>query len=151
MAAFQSTGYRGPAAGALNAPAQGPATGLQLRLSLSALAHMGQAAVYPPAEGAAALHHVTGLAFSENGRYLASSHSHGVIQLFDGSSGDKTTEVHVKDSNVRLLTATHHEMCYLHTSATRPGEGAAATVGTIFYHSLHDNRIIRVFRGHENM
>jgi WD40 repeat protein len=94
---------------------------------------------------------VNGLAFSENGRFLASSHSNGAIFLYDGATGEQLQEVHCRENGCRLITATHHEMAFLHTSTVRPNEGSSAHVGTISYHSLHDNRLIRVFRGHENM
>lgn len=86
------------------------------------------------------------LSFSDNGTFLVSSHNDGVLQLFSGDTGSKVGEYHCKDSGCRLVAFTHHESGVLH-AAGRPGSDPEAS-GMISYHSLHDNKIVRYFRGH---
>jgi WD40 repeat protein len=111
-----------------------------------------------------------GLSFSENGRFLYSSHNDGVLRLFSGdASGPSTTstssssssanissgntsnsnssehDFYCKTDGCRLVTATHHELAVLHAASTPARKAPCA----ISYHNLHENKIVRQFRGHE--
>lgn len=106
-----------------------------------------------------------GLNFSENGRFLYSSHNDGVLRLFSGDavavaasagssslssqSGGGTTsgehEFHCKTDGCRLVTPTHHELAVLHAAATPARKSPCA----ISYHNLHENKVIRQFKAHD--
>ena len=51
-------------------------------------------------------------------------------------------ELHVQKRGATLLQFTHHPSCLLYTS-TKP-----KFKGCIQYHSLHDNKLLRLFEGH---
>ena len=115
----------------------------------------GMAAIFegpnstPLAPASAVPHHVArcnGLSFSENGRFLASSHDDGVVQLFSGETGTREATFYSKEYGCRLLTHTHHELGVLHAAGTLSETDTLA--GQIAYHSLHDNKVIRFFRAH---
>ena len=90
-----------------------------------------------------------GLSYSPSGSYLVSSHSDGTLRL---ASGDPSAPLfgfqggfNVK-YGCRGVTHTHANSCVLHASTTTsPSDGQ---MGAVAYHSLHDNKIIRFFRGH---
>ena len=86
-----------------------------------------------------------GLAFSDTGRHLVSSHNDGSLRIINGATGEADGILRVKDHGCKLVTATHHESCFLHAANTKPVDDR---VGVIAYHSLHDNSIVRYFRGH---
>jgi WD40 repeat protein len=123
-----------------------------MRLSAEMLRRWGLASVIQaPGQGAAPAvpsssdERANGLAFSDNGRILVSSHNDGTIRILNGDTGESGGILRVKDHGCKLITATHHEQCFLHAAQLKPTEEA---VGTIAYHSFHDNSIIRYFKGH---
>jgi COMPASS component SWD2 len=91
---------------------------------------------------------VNSLAFSDSGNILVSSHNDGVIKVISGENGDLVNELFSREYGCNHLTYTHHEHCVIHSSLTRLND---ANVGQIVYHSLHDNKIIRYFKGHTSM
>jgi COMPASS component SWD2 len=102
------------------------------------------ASVIPPSSSDASKdQRANSLAFSENGRYLVSSHNDGVINLISGATGERECEFHLKDAGARLITATHHEMGYLHAAATPVGHPCPVS-----YHNIYENKIVRYFKGH---
>lgn len=86
-----------------------------------------------------------GLAFSDSGRLLVSSHNDGTIRVVNGETGEADGVFRMKDHGCKLITATHHESCFLHAANSKPMEDS---VGVVAYHSLHDNSVIRYFRAH---
>lgn len=104
----------------------------------------GGAPPAPPASSGGLL--CTGLSFSDNGAFVASSHADGSLNLWSGDGSAEHVELHSFDWGCRLVTFTHHESSVLHTSRTT-GEHR----GQIVYHSLHDNRVVRFFRGHMDL
>jgi hypothetical protein len=86
-----------------------------------------------------------GLAFSDNGRVLVSSHNDGVIRIVHGETGESSGLLRVKDYGCKLITATHNSDCFLHAAQLKPAD---ESVGMIAYHSIYDNSIIRYFRAH---
>lgn len=48
----------------------------------------------------------SGLAFSDSGSYLASSHGNGVISVYSGETGAKAGEFHSQEFGCRLITYT---------------------------------------------
>ena len=111
-----------------------------------------------------------GMNFSENGRFLYSSHNDGVLRLFSGdaappsssssssssssvgttptTTGGNSTgdhEFHCKTEGCRLVTPTHHELAVLHAAATPARKAPCA----ISYHNLHENKVVRQFKAHE--
>ena len=105
---------------------------------------------------------VNSLAYSECGTYLYTATNDGVLALFEAHSGQRVSEYHLKDFGCRLVTATHHPMGVLHASCPprRSGSGGGAgsgggtpritplDLGQVTYHNLHENRVVRYFRGH---
>jgi COMPASS component SWD2 len=86
-----------------------------------------------------------GISFSDSGVMCCSSHNDGALRVMRGDGRpEERSEYFIKDIGCRLVTYTHHEACVLHTASL--GEGDAR--GYISYHSLHDNKILRYFRGH---
>lgn len=79
------------------------------------------------------------VAFSEDGLSLYSTSNDGVITVVDVPSGMKRSEFLVRATGCRHVTATRHPLGVLH---------AADSNGAISYHNLHENKIVRVFRGH---
>ncbi len=60
---------------------------------------MGLAALYPPsAPDTSRDQRANGLAFSENGRWLYSSHNGGVINLISGETGAKGGELYARET-----------------------------------------------------
>ena len=115
-----------------------------LRLSASALRRWGLASLTQP-PSAVPDERANGLAFSDSGRVLVSSHNDGSIRILNGSTGEPDGIFRMKDHGCKLITATHHESCFLHAANAKPTE---ETVGVVAYHSLHDNSVIRYFRAH---
>lgn len=79
------------------------------------------------------------VAFSEDGLALYSASNDGVITVVDVPSGARRSEFFVRGAGCRHVTATRHAAGVLH---------AADASGAISYHNLHENKIVRVFRGH---
>jgi WD40 repeat protein len=156
-----------------------PRTG-PLRMTPAHVQHMGLAALFPPsALDTNRDQRANGLTFSENGRWLYSSHNDGVINLIGGDSGTKEGELYVRETgfvrlavcvgpvvlllvhpsspqypppplpslprSCRLITETHHESCVLHAAASPVGHPSS-----VAYHNLHENKVVRYFRGHTN-
>ncbi len=123
----------------------GDAAPRPLKLTLDVTRHLCVAALPlgagAPAGGEADVDaRVNSVAFSDDGLVAYAASNDGVLSVIDVRSGARTAEVHVRDAGCRLVTATHHAAGVLH---------AAATGGAITYHNLHENRVVRVFRGHE--
>ncbi|RYG56832.1 hypothetical protein EON66_01905 [archaeon] len=84
------------------------------------------------------------ISWSDGGEVAAASFNNGEIALISGDTGKRVADFRCADTSTRLLTHTHHPMAVLHTA----GRGAGDVSGQVVLHSLHDNRILRVFRGH---
>jgi hypothetical protein len=128
-------------------PEQTPLSSVSL--TADSLRHWGLSCVVSGpgvAVGSAAVDdRANGLAFSDSGRILVSSHNDGTLRVINGETGETGGLLRMKDHGCKLVTATHQEHCYLHAAQQKPSEDH---VGTIAYHSLHDNSIIRYFRAH---
>lgn len=114
-----------------------------VRLTAGALRQWGLACVVPP--GSLPDERVNGLAFSDSGRLLVSTHNDGTLRIINGATGEPDGVLRVKEYGCKLVTATHHEACFLHAANTKPVDDR---VGYVAYHSLHDNSIVRYFKAH---
>lgn len=98
---------------------------------------------------------VNSVSYSKCGGYFYTTTNDGVLGLYDAGTGSRLSEFHVKDTGCRLVTATHHPMGVLHASGLPPLKRDAPPdsgldVGQVVYHNLHENKIMRVFRGHKD-
>lgn len=116
-----------------------------ISLSADVVSHMGLAAVHEPPGVAGADERCNGICFS--GDFMISSHNDGSVHVFSAVTGAQVQEVHVKDQGCRLVTPTHHPLGVLHAASKG---GSLEMQGRVAYHSLHDNRILRVFDGHND-
>lgn len=94
-----------------------------------------------PASPSAPPHHFTSLSFDDAGSHCVTSSTDESIHLYDTRTGRHQKVLHSKKYGVDLVTFTHRSSTVLYASTK--GDD------TIRYHSLHDNRYIQYFRGHE--
>ena len=80
------------------------------------------------------------VAISDDGKSVYTASNGGVLSVVDVASGVRTAEFFSRYTGCRLVTSTHHGHGVLH---------AAAMGGAITYHYLHENKVVRVFRGHD--
>lgn len=76
---------------------------------------------------------------------FVSSHNDATIRVTNAATGKISGLFHVKDAGCRLVTATHHPSAVIH-AASKGGPQS----GRIVLHSLHDDKIIRLFEGHSD-
>ena len=103
---------------------------------------------------------VNSVCYSRCGNYTYCTTNDGVLGLYDAHTGNRLSEFHMKEAGCRLVTATHHPMGVLHASGLPGFAGSkrdppldankALDSGQIVYHNLHENKIMRVFRGHKD-
>lgn len=118
-------------------------TRAKVQLTTAIIQGMGIASIFTPSETDQPKdQRANSLLFTENGRYIASSHNDGIIYLISGENNQKE-EFHVTDNGCSRLTETHHELCFLHAGTPPVGHPC-----NISYHNLHENKIVRYFRGH---
>ena len=119
-----------------------------IQLSLDGLAKWGIASVHPATRGGDASsgsdHRANGLAFSDNGRFMFSSHNDGAIHVHNGESGSREATLLSREYGCKMITATHHEQCVLHASNGAKLDSPYG--GQVAYHSLYDNKVVRFFR-----
>lgn len=121
--------------------AEGSSGSRYLKLSLEVTRHLGVA--YLPLGLPAAPTsdmRVNSIAFSDDGKSLYAATNDGALSVIDVGSGVRTAEFFAREAGCRLVTPTHHSLGVLH---------AAAIGGAVTYHNLHENKIVRVFRGHD--
>mmetsp|Transcript_14391 Transcript_14391/g.21107 ORF Transcript_14391/g.21107 Transcript_14391/m.21107 type:complete len:334 (-) Transcript_14391:653-1654(-) len=95
---------------------------------------------------------ITSMSFHGDGQHLfvASEEDHRLRMIDCVSTGDlKLPPIRCEREGVRLVQATHHNLCVLTTGKGSPGQ-APGQRHAISYLSLHDNKILRRFRGHSD-
>eukprot|EP00555_Chaetoceros_dichaeta_P002922 CAMPEP_0198251176 /NCGR_PEP_ID=MMETSP1447-20131203/2094_1 /TAXON_ID=420782 /ORGANISM="Chaetoceros dichaeta, Strain CCMP1751" /LENGTH=156 /DNA_ID=CAMNT_0043936139 /DNA_START=324 /DNA_END=791 /DNA_ORIENTATION=- len=95
----------------------------------------------------------TSMSYHEDGSHLyVSSEGDSRLRVIDCQRGasDRPALKFERDG-VRLVEATHHNQCVLTTSPKTPKtQGPPTQRHSIHYLSLHDNKILRHFRGHSD-
>lgn len=84
---------------------------------------------------------INAIDFSQDGKYLLTSSDDDTIRLYDCEKGTQLRELFSKKYGVDLIKHTHAKNTAIHTS-TKEND-------TIRYLSLHDNKYLRYFCGHE--
>jgi COMPASS component SWD2 len=84
---------------------------------------------------------INAIDFSQDGKYLLTSSDDDTIRLYDCEKGVQLRELFSKKYGVDLIKHTHAKNTAIHTS-TKEND-------TIRYLSLHDNKYLRYFCGHE--
>lgn len=84
---------------------------------------------------------INAIDFSHDGKYMLTSSDDDTIRLYDCEKGGMLRELFSKKYGVDLIKHTHAKNTAIHTS-TKEND-------TIRYLSLHDNKYLRYFCGHE--
>lgn len=89
--------------------------------------------------------YATSLSFSDSGDYLLAACSDESLQIYDPLQGTTSKSLLSKKYGCHLARFTHHSQSIVYTSTKG---STAEDMGTIRYHSTHDNVYLRYFRGH---
>ena len=86
---------------------------------------------------------VTSLEFHKSGNFLVSVTRDSAINLVDCLTGLVRKKVYAKTTGIGDIKFTHHESCVLMTAAQKSSD--------VRYMCMHDNVVIRVFKGPEHV
>ena len=106
-------------------------------LSADSLSRYGAARIFR-SDGARG---VNSASFHARADAFATANDRGHLLLYKASTGEVVKTVHAKSCGSGLLRFTHHETCVVFAS-TAKGEHS------VRYLSFHDNKFLRVFKGH---
>lgn len=81
--------------------------------------------------------------FASEGQYVAVSTSEDCIHLIDALAGERKKKIKMKDIGVGVMKYTHHDQCLL--------VSAKQSSTDVKYLSLHDNKYLRTFQGHQGL
>jgi len=92
------------------------------------------------------------LSFHESGSHLfVASETDRVLRIVDclhgGTPSDRPQMIKLQREGIRIVKATHHAHCVLFS----PGSNNGPTKNSVFYLSVHDNKILREFEGHHGV
>ncbi|KAL7455182.1 hypothetical protein ACHAWC_006745 [Mediolabrus comicus] len=90
------------------------------------------------------------IAYHESGSHLfVASEADSVLRIVDCISGsspsDRPSMLKVQREGIRTVKATHHGHCVLFA----PGTSNGPKKNSVYYWSVHDNKILREFEGHQ--
>ncbi|KAI0291907.1 WD40 repeat-like protein [Multifurca ochricompacta] len=97
----------------------------------------------PPPTGSRTLaqqRHITGLCFDDRGDQLITAAEDETFRLYNCKTGKLTKTLHSKKYGVDLPRFTHKNTAIIYASTKEDD--------TIRYHSLHDNKYLQYFKGH---
>lgn len=86
------------------------------------------------------------VSISKDGSLCASSHRHGVLDVYSCSTGKRETVVLSHEVGSACVTFTHHPTAVLEAATTQ----LATRRGLISYRSLWDNTVLRFFKFHQS-
>ncbi|EJU04611.1 WD40 repeat-like protein [Dacryopinax primogenitus] len=105
-------------------------------------ARVFQKAVDPaPPSDPSAPHTITSLSFDNTGEFLVTAGEDEAFRLYNCRQGKLVKPFWSKKYGVDLATFTHKSTTILHASTKEDN--------TVRYHSLHDNRYLQYFKGHQ--
>ena len=93
------------------------------------------------------------LSFHESGSHLfVASEADSVLRVVDclnggGTPSDRPHMLKLQREGIRTVKATHHAHCVLFS----PGSSNGPKKNSVYYLSVHDNKILREFEGHHGV
>lgn len=95
----------------------------------------------------------TSLSYHESGSHLfVASEKDSVLRIVDcikgGPPTDRSPMLKLQREGIRIVRATHNAHCVLFAPGTNDG---VPKKNNIYYHSVHDNKILREFEGHNGV
>lgn len=92
------------------------------------------------------------ISYHESGSHLfVASEADSVLRIVDCISGsspsDRPSMLKVHREGIRTVKATHHGHCVLFA----PGVSNGPKKNSVYYWSVHDNKILREFEGHQSL
>ena len=90
------------------------------------------------------------LCYHESGSHLyVASEDDSVLRVVDCLNGGAPHMIKLQREGIRIVKATHHSRCVLFS----PGNGTSSgpKKNSVYYLSIHDNKILREFEGHQGV
>ncbi len=90
----------------------------------------------------------TSLSYHESGSHLyVASEADSVLRIFDCLKGGTPQMIKLQREGIKTVKATHHQRCVLFA----PGSKNGPKKNNVYYLSVHDNKILRDFEGHQGV
>ena len=90
----------------------------------------------------------TTLSYHESGSHLfVASEADSVLRIFDCLKGGTPQMIKLQREGIKTVKATHHKRCVLFA----PGSKNGPKKNNVYYLSVHDNKILREFEGHQGV
>ena len=88
------------------------------------------------------------LSYHESGSHLfVASEDDCVLRVVDCLNGGAPHMIKLQREGIRTVKATHHSRCVLFS----PGSNSGPKKNNVYYLSVHDNKILREFEGHQGV
>ena len=88
------------------------------------------------------------ISYHESGCHLyVASEADSVLRIFDCVKGGTSQMIKLQREGIRAVEATHHKRCVLFS----PGLKNGPKKNNAYYLSVHDNKILREFEGHQSV